>query len=59
MKGNVYVDGACYPHQIPDLCRAGWVVLQEGEGQECKVMFGPVWHPCHRQPRLLSGSLGL
>eukprot|EP00972_Heterocapsa_arctica_P003314 493636-Heterocapsa_arctica.AAC.1 len=45
MEGNIYVDGACYPNHIPDLCRAGWAVVQEGVGQECKILYCPVWHP--------------
>ncbi len=28
-----------------DGCRAGWAVVQEGGGQESKVLFGPVWRP--------------
>eukprot|EP00972_Heterocapsa_arctica_P003230 481657-Heterocapsa_arctica.AAC.1 len=45
MEGNIYVDGACHPNNIPSLRRAGWAVVQEGAGQECKIQYGPVWHP--------------
>jgi hypothetical protein len=45
MQGNLCTDGAAYPHLCPDLSRAGWAVVQEGEGQANIVIYGPVWTP--------------
>ena len=46
MEGDIYVDGACYPSPVPDMCRAGWAVVQRpGPGLACKVLYGPVWPP--------------
>ena len=52
MQGDIYVDGACYPSHIPDMCRAGWAVVQApNNGLPCKVLYGPVWPPLPQTPQ--------
>ena len=40
-----YVDGACYPHVIPSLARAGWAGVFTVEGKITAIASTPVWHP--------------
>ena len=59
MEGDIYVDGACYPNLVPDLCRAGWAVVQRpGLGLPCKVLYGPVWPPLPQTSQCRMGRLG-
>ena len=40
-----YVDGACYPHVIPSLARAGWASVFFAQGKITASASAPVWHP--------------
>ena len=40
-----YVDGACYPHVIPSLSRAGWAGIFLAQGKVTATAYAPVWHP--------------
>ena len=41
----LYVDGACYPHVIPSLARAGWAGVFFARGKITAAASAPVWHP--------------
>ena len=40
-----YVDGACYPHVIPTLARAGWAGAFYAGNRLVATASAPVWHP--------------
>ena len=42
-----YVDGACFPHVIPSLGRAGWASVFVARGRVTATAFAPVWHSNH------------
>ena len=45
MEGDLFVDGACYPHVVPDLARAGWAVVQHNPAGPRRAIYGRVWPP--------------
>jgi len=51
MDGYMFVDGACYPHVIPDLARAGWAAVQHNLVGSSRVIYGPVWPPPPQTPQ--------
>ena len=44
--GQVFIDGSCYRHAVPELSRAGWgVAVYNNSGELILKAFGPVWAP--------------
>ena len=52
VQGDVYLDGSCTRHIVPELQRAGWAVVQLGDsGDMVARVFGPVWRPLPQTPQ--------
>eukprot|EP00972_Heterocapsa_arctica_P065200 9625489-Heterocapsa_arctica.AAC.1 len=58
MKGNIYVDGACYPHQTLTCAGQAGLLCKRGRGMSPRFFLARFGTPCHKQPRLQNGSLG-
>jgi hypothetical protein len=52
VQGDIYLDGSCTRHIVPELSCAGWVFVQLGEdGEVVAKAFGPVWRSLPQTPQ--------
>ncbi len=52
LEGDMYIDGSCSRHAIPELQRASWAfVVRAEDGGDCAIVSSPLWRGLPQTPQ--------